>query len=214
MPDDLSPARGGAVLDALLSRSSVKAADLVAPGPTDSQLERAFAAACCAPDHGGLRPWRFIVFRGAQREALGRLREAALAARDPATPPAVLETERMKADRAPVAIVVGAKLRHGHRIPVSEQMASVVAATMNMLNAFHAMGLGAILVSGFLTEDEGLRTALGFAKTDALLGYVHVGTLPAGHTPHQRPDPARFWRDWTGAPPHWEQDEAPHRAPR
>ncbi len=204
MPDDMSSARGPAALDALLSRVSIKPAELAAPGPSDTDLTRAVAAACRAADHGGLRPWRFLVFRGDQRGAFGRLREAALAARDPAAPPAVLETERMKADRAPVAIVVGAKLRHGHKIPVWEQMASASAAAMNLLNALHAMGWGAMWVSGALIEDEGLRTSLGFAKTDALLGFIHVGT-PANPPPsRERPDPALFWRDWTGEAPRWE----------
>lgn len=204
MPDDLSHARGAAALDALLSRVSVKPAELVAPGPPDADLTRAVAAACRAADHGGLRPWRFVVFRGEQRAAFGRLREAALAARDPAAPSAALETERMKADRAPVAIVVGAKLRHGHKIPVWEQMASAAAAAMNLLNALHAMGWGAMWVSGALVEDEGLRTALGFAKTDALLGYIHVGTPAKPPAPRERPDPALFWRDWDGQAPRWE----------
>lgn len=204
MPDDMSSARGPAALDALLSRVSIKPAELAAPGPSDTDLTRAVAAACRAADHGGLRPWRFLVFRGEQRGAFGRLREAALAARDPAAPPAVLETERMKADRAPVAIVVGAKLRHGHKIPVWEQMASASAAAMNLLNALHAMGWGAMWVSGALIEDEGLRTSLGFAKTDALLGFIHVGT-PANPPPsRERPDPALFWRDWSGHAPDWD----------
>ncbi len=204
MPDDLSPPRSAAALGTLLSRVSVKPAELVAPGPSDADLNRAVAAACRAADHGGLRPWRFLVFRGDQRGAFGRLREAALAARDPATPPAVLETERMKADRAPVAIVVGAKLRPGHKIPVWEQMASASAAAMNLLNALHAMGWGAMWVSGALIEDEGLRTSLGFAKTDALLGYIHVGTPANPPAPRERPDPAMFWRDWAGEAREWD----------
>jgi len=204
MPDDLSAVPTSAALDTLLSRASVKPAELVAPGPSDAEIDRAVAVACRAADHGGLRPWRFLVFRGDQRAAFGKLREAALAARDPSAPPAVLELERTKADRAPVAIVAAAKLRPGHKIPVWEQMAAASAATMNLLNALHAMGWGAMWVSGAMVEDAGLRRALGFAETDALLGYIHVGTPATPPAPRERPEAARFWRAWDGAAPNWD----------
>ena len=38
------------------------------PGPSDSQLDLLLQAAIRAPDHGLLRPWRFIVLSGDQRE--------------------------------------------------------------------------------------------------------------------------------------------------
>ena len=49
-------------IEALLERRSAKA--LTAPAPDEGALELIFASAAAAPDHGRLRPWRFIVIQG------------------------------------------------------------------------------------------------------------------------------------------------------
>ena len=54
-------------LDALLQRRSAKT--LTAPAPDVGALELILASAAAAPDHGRLRPWRFIVIEG---DSLGR----------------------------------------------------------------------------------------------------------------------------------------------
>ncbi|MFZ3183474.1 MAG: nitroreductase family protein, partial [Pseudomonas sp.] len=56
-------------LDALLNRVSVPR--LTEPAPDAAQRELLFRAALRAPDHGQLRPWRFITVEGAAREQLG-----------------------------------------------------------------------------------------------------------------------------------------------
>jgi nitroreductase len=67
-------------LDLLLARRST--GQLEAPAPGDAELEMIFDAGLRAPDHGHLRPWRFVVIRGAARAALGELFAAATQARD------------------------------------------------------------------------------------------------------------------------------------
>ena len=63
-------------LTALTTR--VSAPRLEAPGPSDEQLDMLLRAAIRAPDHGLLRPWRFIVLQGRQRERLGDIMVAHL----------------------------------------------------------------------------------------------------------------------------------------
>ncbi len=46
-------------LELLLNRES--AVKLVSPGPSAQELDRIFATAVRAPDHGRLRPWQFVV---------------------------------------------------------------------------------------------------------------------------------------------------------
>ena len=53
------------------------------PGPSDEQLDLLLRAAIRAPDHGLLRPWRFIVLEGEQRERLGDIMEAQLLEEQP-----------------------------------------------------------------------------------------------------------------------------------
>ena len=57
------------LLTAIESRAS--ALKLMEPGPTRAHLEQIMRACMRAPDHGRLRPWRFVVLEGAAREKLG-----------------------------------------------------------------------------------------------------------------------------------------------
>ena len=56
-------------IDTLLNRNSH--ARLVDPGPDAAELNTILQAALRAPDHGRLRPWRFVVVAGDRRQALG-----------------------------------------------------------------------------------------------------------------------------------------------
>lgn len=62
--------RAGA-LDALLSRRSCPPRLLSDPAPSDDHLRLMVEAAVRAPDHAGLRPWRFICIQDAARVRLG-----------------------------------------------------------------------------------------------------------------------------------------------
>ena len=77
-------------LDAVLTRQSVAPAFLREPAPDDAALERILAAGASAPDHGRLRPWRFILIRGAARR-LGEVFAQALLKREADAPAAALE---------------------------------------------------------------------------------------------------------------------------
>jgi nitroreductase len=192
MPDTVSPP--SPALTALLARASVPARLLREPGPDDAALDLAVAAALRAPDHGGLRPWRFVVVRGAMRTELGEVLAASLARREPGAPPERLDLERAKPLRAPMVIAAGVTLRHDHRIPVWEQEASAAAGTMNLLNALDAQGYGAIWLSSGALRDPEVKVALGLEATDALLGWIYVGTPAEERPTPARPDPRPFWR--------------------
>lgn len=186
----------GAALAALLARASVPSRTLLAPAPGPEVIDVAVAAALRAPDHGGLRPWRFVAVAGADRARLGGLLADSLARREPGVAAERLEIERAKPLRAPLVVAAGAKLAHGHKIPVWEQEASAAAGIMNFLNALDMQGFGAMWVSGPALRDPVVKTAIGFAAEDALLGWVYVGTPPAVRPVPVRPEPGGFWRSW------------------
>src|SRR3954452_19588214 len=96
-------------LEALMGR--VSPAQLVEPGPSPGQLRALLAAGASAPDHGRLKPWRFIVIEGDARGRLGDLMAQTLRRNEPATSDARLEGERKKAFRAPVVLVVAAAVQ-------------------------------------------------------------------------------------------------------
>ena len=84
------------------------------------------------------------------------------------------------------------------KVPPVEQLVATAAATQNMLNALHAKGYGAILVTGAPCYDEAVKAALGLAAKDHLLGFVHIGTPNGTAAGKQRPAPAEFLREWHG----------------
>jgi nitroreductase len=186
-------------LDALLSRRSVPALLLSEPGPAQSQIDTAIDAALRAPDHGGLKPWRFVLIHGAARARLSELFVRRLQQREPATPPGKVEKARTMPLSAPLVIAVGAHLRHDHKVPEVEQLLAVGAGVMNLLNAFHAQGFGAIWLTGGNAYDPQIAQTLGFDAQDRCLGFVYVGSRPLpGSQPLGRADRAAFVRDWGG----------------
>jgi nitroreductase len=121
-------------VELLLSRQSANL--LQEPAPEGAELDLILDAGLRAPDHGRLRPWRFVLIRGEQRAAWAdHLAQAALA-RDPVNGQAMAEKSRAWVARTPLIIAVGVDMKEG-KIPEIEQLLSAGAAAMNMLNAIH-----------------------------------------------------------------------------
>jgi len=186
-------------IETLLSRRSVPALQLREPGPSAAQIDSAIDVALRAPDHGALRPWRFVLIHGAARSRLSELFVRRMQQREPATPPGKLDKARNMPLSAPLVIAVGAQLRPDHKVPEHEQLLSVGAAVMNLLNAFHAQGFGAIWLTGGNAYDPEIAAALGFDAQERCLGFVYVGSMsPTDNSLPPRPERARFVRDWRG----------------
>lgn len=60
--ETMNPGVSADALSVLMTRQSHW--PLAEPAPDDSQLQQIFDAALRAPDHGALRPWRFVLIRG------------------------------------------------------------------------------------------------------------------------------------------------------
>lgn len=181
-------------LEALTTRRS--AAQLVEPAPDDETLSTMLRAGMRAPDHGRLRPWRFIVLRGKARERLGSVMAETLKRREPDAPAPLLERERQKPLRAPLLLVVAAAVAEGHKIPVIEQILAAGAAAQNVMLAAHAMGYGAIWRTGAPAYDDEVKEALGLKKTDAIVGFLYIGSPAALPPLPSAPDLAGFVRSW------------------
>jgi nitroreductase len=190
---------GSNAIKALLSRRSVPALQLREPGPTRGQIETAIDAALRAPDHGGLKPLRFVLIQGAARARLSELFVQRLQLREPSTPPAKLDKARTMPLTAPLVIAVGARLRKDHKIPEVEQLLATGAGVMNLLNAFHAQGYGAIWLTGGNAYDVEIAKSLEFDVQERCLGFIYVGsTEPPESAPPRLPERAAFVRDWSG----------------
>ena len=163
-------------LELLRTRRSVPALQLREPGPTQEQIDAAIAAALRAPDHGNLKPWRCVLIRGAARAKLSELLSVRLQQREPSTPASKVEKARNMPLAAPLVIAIAARVRRDHKVPEIEQLLSVGAGTMNLLNAFHAQGFGAIWLTGGNAYDPEVAAALGFPPEERCLGFVYVGS--------------------------------------
>src|SRR3981081_1691288 len=133
-------------IDVLLQRRSARA--LTEPAPDEGALQLIFSSAVRAPDHGRLRPWRFVVVRGGARERLGELFAAQVQRAQPQLGAEAMQRERLKALRAPLIVVIAAHCNPAVKIPLIEQTLSAGAAAHAMMLAAFALGFNALWKTG------------------------------------------------------------------
>lgn len=161
-------------IEALVTRKS--AARLIEPAPAAEDLKVIMQAAVRAPDHGRLRPWRFLIVEGAAREKLGDIFCEGLRRREPGARADSLEKERQKPLRAPMLIVVIAKVTESPKVPPIEQYFSAAAAAQNILLALHALGFAGMWRTGAPCFDPYVKESLGVRGDDMIVGFLYVGT--------------------------------------
>jgi nitroreductase len=168
-------------MDALtLLTTRYSSSRLTEPAPAGEALQLIKQAALRAPDHGGLRPWRFVVFNGkAALTKLGDIFAEAALEDEPTIANDLLERARQLPLRAPMVIACIAKCREHHKVPVAEQVQSAACAVMAMQQAAFAQGFGGIWRTGAYTQYEFVRQAMALAEDDEIVGYLYLGTSAA-----------------------------------
>jgi nitroreductase len=160
---------------AIETRSS--AGRLTLPGPSDAELERLLQVAGRAPDHGRLRPWRFIVQNGADRESFASAAAAAKRLRLPSMSDEQFAAERDKIKRSPSIVVVGCAVdRANTKVPEIEQVVAVGAAVENLFLAAHALGYGVMWKTGAAAYDPAVKSLVGLQPDDHIVAILHLGT--------------------------------------
>lgn len=180
----------------LLTRASN--GKLTEPAPDDETLRIALQAAVRAPDHASLQPFRFCLVRGEARARLGEVFAEALQRRAPNGPIEALEKARKNPLRAPLLIVVAARLQPHPKVPEVEQLLSAGAAAHAILLALHARGFAGIWRTGDAAYDAAVKVAFGFAPSDAIVGFVYCGTPNAPTPALKRAMPETLTTEWTG----------------
>ncbi len=113
------------------------------PVPDSDQIATLLSIAVRVPDHGKLKPWRFVLFEGEVRKQAG---EALLALRleeKPYLDEEQREKELTQLSRAPLVIAVISTAAPHVKIPEWEQQLSAAASCMNLVLGVHAMGFAA-----------------------------------------------------------------------
>lgn len=170
------------------------------PAPDSEAMELILAAALRAPDHARLRPWRFLTIEGEARSALGQLFvEAENRHRsDSGELPMDLEASAKLAAkplRAPLLLVVIASIVEHPKVPEVEQLLSAGCAAHAVLLAAHALGYGAMWRTGGKAYDATVKSGLGLADNEQLIGYIYLGT-PAGYKSLPAMNTGDFVKPW------------------
>jgi nitroreductase len=165
------------LLAAIKTRAS--AAKLMQPGPTPVQLADILEAAGRAPDHGRLKPWRFIVVEAGLRDRFASAAAAAKRVRIPSMSEEQFAAERDKVARSPTIVVVACVVRREQtKIPEIEQVVAAAAAAQNLFLAAHDLGLGVMWKTGAAAYDVAVKAVLGLEADDHIVGIMHLGTRP------------------------------------
>ena len=159
----------------LETRRSGRPRDMVAPGPSEAELERILTIAARTPDHGKLFPWRFVIVGPEQRAALADLLTKALPESDPEAGSAHYQKAHDFAHQAPTLVVLVAAPIAEHKIPLWEQQLSVGAAGMNLLIAAHAMGYVGGWLTGWAAYNEQVRAAF-CGPGERIAGFIFLGS--------------------------------------
>ena len=160
---------------AVQTRSS--AARLAQPGPSPQDLDRLLQAAARAPDHGRLKPWRFIILKDAMREAFTAAAAEAKRARLPDMTSEQCAVEREKMNRSPTIVIVGCAVnREQSKMPEIEQVVAVGAAAQNLFLAAHDLGYGVMWKTGAAAYDAAVKAVVGLRPDDHIVAIMHLGT--------------------------------------
>jgi nitroreductase len=164
------------------------------PAPSDKELDALFAAALSAPDHGALKPTRFLVIKEA---GLTRFADACVAevlADRPQATEAELNTARRKALRAPMVIVASCEPMQHPKVPEVEQLASSACAVQLLQLAIDALGYGSVWRTGPWAYSPRIKSALGLAESAAIVAFLYVGTATTERPARERVCESDYWQ--------------------
>jgi nitroreductase len=163
------------LLELIRFRRSINQAFLRPDAVANYIIEEMLEAAMYAPSHGRTDPWRFTVFTGEARRALG---ETFATSYKLGTPADKYKAENETAQRervwlAPVWISVG--MQPSGKFPEWEEVAAVSCAVQNMNLVAASYGLGCYWTSGMVTLHENTVKFVGLTLPAKTLGFLYIG---------------------------------------
>ncbi len=177
------------VFAAIEDRRSVKRFTERAVTPAD--IERLLDLAVLAPNHRMTEPWRLVVLGPEARRSLGDIKARARGRW--ITDPEALEAARLRMIESlgeiPCILAFVQRLDDDPAVR-EEDYATLWMAVQNVLVGAVAMGLGTHVKTGAVLEEPELRTLLGVAEGERIVGLVHLGE-PAEIPPAKARTPAR-----------------------
>ncbi|MNE68282.1 putative NAD(P)H nitroreductase YdjA [compost metagenome] len=78
--------------------------------------------------------------------------------------------------RAPLLVVVIARVQDHFKVPASEQLLAAGCAAHGILLAAHAQGIGAVWRTGDLAYSKHVAKGLGLADNEEIVAFLYLGT--------------------------------------
>lgn len=181
-------------ITSLLTRNSC--ALLGEPAPSGEDREYIFKAALRAPDHANLKPWRFLCVEGNARQKLGDLMCDAALKNNPQLEEGKQKKLRNAPARAPLVVVVAAKISEHPKVPEVEQLLSAGSALTNMLNAAHALGFAGIWRTGDISFNRTFMDSMGLAHNEKIVGFLYLGTATSTSKKLAELPVDQYFEDW------------------
>ncbi|MER2493517.1 NAD(P)H nitroreductase [Catenovulum sediminis] len=179
-------------IELLLKRTSYN--QLVEPAPNGDVLANILQAGCCVPDHGGLTPWRFIVFKAQALVDLGEI-YAEAAEQDGADCEKIEKAKNMPL-RAPMVIAVIANIDENNKIPASEQLIAAGCAAHSIQMAAVAQGFQGIWRTGVFAYHPHIKQQLKLTAQEQIVGYIYLGTAKGDVPAKSRKNYQNFVQYW------------------
>jgi nitroreductase len=171
----------------LATRRSAPAQALIAPGPSEGELERILSLAARTPDHGKLFPWRFVILSPRFRTEVAETLRS-LAARQPGSDKAAKVLVKLTAP--PVSVMVVSSPASSDKIPVWEQELSAGAVCMNLEHAAGALGYAASWITDWYSYEPEAVALFGIQPGERIAGFIHLGSMAEPTLERPRPDMA------------------------
>ena len=176
------------LIDYLSTRRSIPAFQMAEPGPDRATVEDMLKLASRVPDHGKLAPWRFIVYRGDERQRISEELAAIAIADKPELSDEMVKVENTRLMRAPVVVAVVSRAAPHFKIPEWEQVMSAGAVCLNLVMAANAHGYASNWLTEWYAFDERAYPILGLEPGEKVAGFIPIGTATVPPTERPRPE--------------------------
>ena len=160
----------------LCQRTSGVAIRLRKPGPDIKTVTKLLQCGMSAPDHGGLKPWRFCIMQEEKIKTFAEHIKRIKKEEDKEISDEDLEKIYQKPFRAPCIIACWSETQQHENITADEQFATTAMAVENFLIAAQNEGWGAVLLSGWFASNPKIQQLFGLKENDKMLGYIYMGT--------------------------------------
>ncbi len=165
-----------------------------------AQIHQLLSLADWAPNHANTEPWRFIVY---ENEGLVKFctDHAALykthTAEEKFTEAKYQNLLNMSQTVSHLVLVY-MKRTENARIPLLEEFAAVAAATQNILLGAESLGIAVLWSTGGMAHHPALKTYLGMAEEDIVMGLLYMGYTDEPTKQGKRNIPLESKTIWNG----------------